>query len=122
MRKTVLGAALLIIIFSCILVNYAVLNKALSRVSEDILYAQKLIENGKSEEAAKTINETQKYWQSREVYFFSFMNHDKVESVSSLIQELKFALTDGQYGNFEAVYQHVKELLEMEKISIRSIL
>ena len=122
MRKTVLGAALLTIIFSCILVNNAVLNKVLLRVVNDIQYAQQFAENENREEAVQKVNEVQYYWHSAEMYFLSYMNHDEVESISSSIQELKFALTDGQTGNFEAVYQHIEDLLEMEKISLKRIL
>jgi len=122
MRKTILGIALLIIIFSCILVNNAVLDKVLSKVINDTRYAQEFNENGNREEAVQRISAVQDYWLSMEIYFFSYMNHDDVENVYSSIQELKFALIDGQKGNFESVYQHVEDLLEMEKISIKSIL
>lgn len=122
MRKTILGVALLIIIFSCILVNNAVLDKVLLRVVNDIQYAQQFAENEDRVEAVQKINEVQYYWHNAEMYFLSYMNHDVVESVYSSIQELKFALTDGQTGNFEAVYQHIEDLLEMEKISLKSIL
>lgn len=125
MRKTLSGAALLLILLCAAIFNSHYQKRFLGDMLDEAADAEKLVYSGNVEAGLETLYSLLNRWDAWEEYSHVFIRHTDVEEVSSSFYELLSDLcendTGSARGSFLSLRHSIESIIKMEQPRFGSI-
>ena len=124
MKKELIAALLLILLFSGTLVNIGINDKMMQRLNAEVKDAYDSAASGDWDTAQQRLDTAISHWLSMDGYTHIFIRHSEIDGTSDAFYELLSAIEEGDalspaYGK---LLYHIDSISGMEHVSIGSIL
>ena len=107
MKKELIAAVLLAVIFAGVMLNIRASEKIVSSLMSEVDAAYAQLKSGDSESAAETLDKAIEHWLTLDGYTHIFIRHSEINST-----------TEGSYG---LLSETLRSIMTMEQISLGSI-
>jgi hypothetical protein len=125
MKKEILAAALLVLIFAGSLVNLYYLNRLTEELTEQVNQAKTCVESGDWEKAAEFAESATELWANSDSYTHIVLRHSEINSASDAFYELLGGIYAENYGDSigaaRMLLDHIESITKMEEIRFGSI-
>lgn len=125
MKKEIIAGILLIAVFAASLFNIGVNRRCFSELEDEIRETYELAAHDESELARKRSEEAVAHWERLDSYTRIFIGHADVDSVNEAIymfcSDVYSGDTDRLRGSYGYLTSCLDDLIETERISLRSI-
>lgn len=126
MKKEIFAAATLILLATISAWNLHHAQKLTSELSQTVEASLEMALNGQWEQASMLAENAAEKWNSADTYTHIFMSHNEVElatdAFGDYLGELYRNDLGGTRGAHQKLIEHIKNIYEMERLTLRSIL
>lgn len=121
MKKTVMGCAILALIFAACLINISYQSRILSDIEEYLSDAESHLLSGQADMAEQSVLKAIDYWNSLEGYTHVFIRHTDIDAASDAFYDLLSELGNDPRGSLMKLRARLDSIRKMERLSIGSI-
>ncbi|MEG1492019.1 MAG: DUF4363 family protein [Oscillospiraceae bacterium] len=123
MKREITACAILLAILVLSLINIRFIDEKTQSLIGDVVLAEKLVDAGKSEEAAKQIESSLKRWRALHLYTRIMFRQSEEDIITEAYFEVLSELDDADSSPsaFAMLTEQLKRLADMEHITPESI-
>lgn len=125
MKKEIVAAALLLLIFAGVLVNIRVNERIVSSLIDEVDLSYESLKSGDTVKAARQLDAAIEHWLKLDGYTHIFIRHSEINSTTDAFYGFKSDVcsgdTDAAEGSYGLLRETLLSLMTMEQISLGSI-
>lgn len=125
MKKEITALSLLILLFAGSLLNLYCLDKTIDGVKQEVDSSYDSFLSGDSTAAAEELEKAIMRWEDASTYTYIVVRHSEIDSTSEALFETLGLVKEGEHGEAEGAYRslfyHLKNLVDMERVTLGSI-
>ena len=125
MKKELIAAVLLAVIFAGVLLNIRASEKIVSSLMSEVDAAYAQLKSGDSESAAETLDKAIEHWLTLDGYTHIFIRHSEINSTTEDFFQFRSDIGSGDADAAEVSYgllsETLRSIMTMEQISLGSI-
>lgn len=125
MKKELIAAVLLAVIFAGVMLNIRASEKIVSSLMNEVDAAYAQLKSGDSESAVKTIDRAIEHWLTLDGYTHIFIRHSEINSTTEAFFQFKSDIgsgdADAAEGSYGLLSETLRSIMTMEQISLGSI-
>lgn len=125
MKKEIVAAVLLLLLFAGVLVNIRVNEDIVSSLIDEVDASYESLKNGDTEKAAEQLDVAIEHWLTLDGYTHIFIRHSEINATTDAFYGYRADVGDGDADTAAGSYGLLKEtlfsLMTMEQISLGSI-
>ena len=125
MKKELIAAVLLAVIFAGVMLNIRASERIVSSLMSEVDAAYAQLKGGDNESAVKTIDRTIERWLMLDGYTHIFIRHSEINSTTEAFFQFKSDIGSGDADAVEGSYgllsETLRSIMTMEQISLGSI-
>lgn len=125
MKKELIAAVLLAVIFAGVMLNIRASEKIVSSLMSEVDAAYVQLKSGDSESAAETLDKAIEHWLTLDGYTHIFIRHSEINSTTEAFFQFRSDIGSGDADTAEGSYgllsETLRSIMTMEQISLGSI-
>lgn len=125
MKKELIAAVLLAVIFAGVMLNIRASEKIVSSLMSEVDAAYAQLKGGDNESAVKTIDRAIERWLTLDGYTHIFIRHSEINSTTEAFFQFKSDIgsgdADAAEGSYGLLSETLRSIMTMEQISLGSI-
>ncbi len=125
MKKEIISALLLLLIFSAVLVNIRINERIVSSLINEVDMSYKNLKNGNKDKAMQQLDTAIEHWLNLDGYTHIFIRHSEINSTTDAFYGFRSDVGSGDADAANGSYGLLKEtllsLMTMEQISLGSV-
>ena len=125
MKKEIISALLLLLIFSGVLVNIRINERIVSSLINEIDMSYENLKNGNTDKAMQQLDTAIEHWLNLDGYTHIFIRHSEINSTTDAFYGFRSDVGSGDADAANGSYGLLKEtllsLMTMEQISLGSV-
>lgn len=125
MKKEIVAAALLAVLFAGVIINIRVSEKLALELTDEINDAYESLLLGETELSRSQTNAAIEHWLELDLYTHIFIRHSEINSTTEAFFQFKTDVfsgdADAAAGSYGLLKETLRSLMTMEQISIGSI-
>lgn len=125
MKKEIISALLLLLIFSGVLVNIRINERIVSSLINEVDMSYENLKNGNEDKAMQQLDTAIEHWLNLDGYTHIFIRHSEINSTTDAFYGFRSDVGSGDADSAEGSYGLLKEtllsLMTMEQISLGSV-
>ncbi len=125
MKKELIAAVLLAVIFAGVMLNIRASEKIVSSLMSEVDAAYAQLKSGNSESAAETLDKAIERWLMLDGYTHIFIRHSEINSTTEAFFQFKSDIgsgdADAAEGSYGLLSETLRSIMTMEQISLGSI-
>lgn len=125
MKKEITALTLLILLFAGSLLNLHCLDKTIDGVKQKVDDSYESFLSGDSTAAAEKLEKAITRWEDASSYTYIVIRHSEIDSTSEALFQTLGLVKEGEHGEAEGAYRslfyHLKNLVDMERVTLGSI-
>ena len=125
MKKELIAAVLLAVIFAGVMLNIRASERIVSALMSEVDAAYAQLKGGDNESAVKTIDRAIEHWLMLDGYTHIFIRHSEINSTTEAFFQFKSDIgsgdADAAEGSYGLLSDTLRSILTMEQISLGSI-
>ncbi len=125
MKKEILSALLLLLIFSGVLVNIRINERIVSSLINEVDMSYENLKNGNEDKAMQQLDTAIEHWLNLDGYTHIFIRHSEINSTTDAFYGFRSDVGSGDADAASGSYGLLKEtllsLMTMEQISLGSV-
>ncbi len=125
MKKELIAAVLLAVIFAGVMLNIRASEKIVSSLMSEVDAAYAQLKSGNSENAAETLDKAIEHWLTLDGYTHIFIRHSEINSTTEAFFQFRSDIGSGDADDAEGSYgllsETLRSIMTMEQISLGSI-
>ncbi len=125
MKKEIISALLLLLIFSGVLVNIRINERIVSSLINEVDMSYKNLKNGNKDKAMQQLDTAIEHWLNLDGYTHIFIRHSEINSTTDAFYGFRSDVGSGDADAANGSYGLLKEtllsLMTMEQISLGSV-
>ena len=125
MKKELIAAVLLAVIFAGVMLNIRASEKIVSSLMSEVDAAYAQLKSGDSESAAETLDKAIEHWLTLDGYTHIFIRHSEINSTTEAFFQFRSDIGSGDADAAECSYgllsETLRSIMTMEQISLGSI-
>ncbi len=125
MKKEIVAAVLLLLLFAGVLVNIRVNENIVSSLIDEVDASYESLKNGDTEKADEQLDAAIEHWLTLDGYTHIFIRHSEINATTDAFYGYRADVGDGDADTAAGSYGLLKEtllsLMTMEQISLGSI-
>ncbi len=125
MKKELIAAVLLAVIFAGVMLNIRASEKIVSSLMSEVDAAYAQLKSGDSESAAETLDKAIERWLMLDGYTHIFIRHSEINSTTEAFFQFKSDIgsgdADAAEGSYGLLSETLRSIMTMEQISLGSI-
>lgn len=125
MKKELIAAVLLAVIFAGVMLNIRASEKIVSSLMSEVDAAYAQLQCGDNESAVKTIDRAIEHWLTLDGYTHIFIRHSEINSTTEAFFQFKSDIgsgdADAAEGSYGLLSETLRSIMTMEQISLGSI-
>ena len=126
MKKELIAAVLLAVIFAGVMLNIRASEKIVSSLMSEVDAAYAQLKSGDSESAAETLDKAIERWLMLDGYTHIFIRHSEINSTTEAFFQFKSDIgsgdADAAEGSYGLLSETLRSIMTMEQISLGSIM
>ena len=126
MLREKIALGLLLALIAAAFINIAYMVKLADKIIDGINSIEKLSQKEQFDSAESVFNETMKLWNNNKVYTGIFLRHPEIDSAYDCFYDILAEIQQGEKDCIPALCEklryHIRCIVDMERISLRSIL
>lgn len=125
MKKEIISALLLLLIFSGVLINIRINERIVSSLINEVDMSYENLKNGNEDKAMQQLDTAIEHWLSLDGYTHIFIRHSEINSTTDAFYGFRSDVGSGDADAANGSYGLLKEtllsLMTMEQISLGSV-
>lgn len=125
MKKELIAAVLLAVIFAGVMLNIRASERIVSSLMSEVDAAYAQLKGGDNESAVKTIDRAIERWLTLDGYTHIFIRHSEINSTTEAFFQFKSDIgsgdADAAEGSYGLLSETLRSIMTMEQISLGSI-
>lgn len=125
MKKELIAAVLLAVIFAGVMLNIRASERIVSSLMSEVDAAYAQLKGGDNESAVKTIDRAIERWLTLDGYTHIFIRHSEINSTTEAFFQFKSDIGSGDAdaadGSYGLLSETLRSIMTMEQISLGSI-
>lgn len=125
MKKEIVAALLLLLIFSGVLINIRINERIVSSLINEVDMSYENLKNGNEDKAMQQLDTAIEHWLNLDGYTHIFIRHSEINSTTDAFYGFRSDVGSGDADSAEGSYGLLKEtllsLMTMEQISLGSV-
>lgn len=125
MKKELIAAVLLAVIFAGVMLNIRASERIVSSLMSEVDAAYAQLKGGDNESAVKTIDRAIEHWLTLDGYTHIFIRHSEINSTTEAFFQFKSDIgsgdADAAEGSYGLLSETLRSIMTMEQISLGSI-
>lgn len=125
MKKELIAAVLLAVIFAGVMLNIRASEKIVSSLMSEVDAAYAQLKSGDSESAAETLDKAIEHWLTLDGYTHIFIRHSEINSTTEAFFQFRSDIGSGDAdtadGSYGLLSETLRSIMTMEQISLGSI-
>ena len=125
MKKELIAAVLLAIIFAGVMLNIRASEKIVSSLMSEVDAAYAQLKSGDSKSAAETLDKAIEHWLTLDGYTHIFIRHSEINSTTEAFFQFRSDIgsgdADAAEGSYGLLSETLRSIMTMEQISLGSI-
>lgn len=125
MKKELIAAVLLAVIFAGVMLNIRASERIVSSLMSEVDAAYAQLQSGDNESAVKTIDRAIEHWLMLDGYTHIFIHHSEINSTTEAFFQFKSDIgsgdADAAEGSYGLLSETLRSIMTMEQISLGSI-
>lgn len=127
MKKEIVAAVLLLLLFAGVLVNIRVNENIVSSLIDEVDASYESLKNGDTEKAAEQLDAAIEHWLTLDGYTHIFIRHSEINATTDAFYGYRADVGDGDgdadtaAGSYGLLKETLLSLMTMEQISLGSI-
>lgn len=125
MKKELIAAVLLAVIFAGVMLNIRASEKIVSSLMGEVDAAYAQLKSGDSESAAETLDKAIEHWLTLDGYTHIFIRHSEINSTTEAFFQFRSDIGSGDAdavdGSYGLLSETLRSIMTMEQISLGSI-
>lgn len=125
MKKELIAAVLLAVIFAGVMLNIRASEKIVSSLMSEVDAAYAQLQSGDNESAVKTIDRAIEHWLMLDGYTHIFIRQSEINSTTEAFFQFKSDIgsgdADAAEGSYGLLSETLRSIMTMEQISLGSI-
>lgn len=125
MKKEIISALLLLLIFSGVLVNIRINERIVSSLINEVDMSYENLKNGNEDKAMQQLDTAIEHWLNLDGYTHIFIRHSEINSTTDAFYSFRSDVGSGDADAANGSYGLLKEtllsLMTMEQISLGSV-
>ena len=125
MKKELIAAVLLAVIFAGVMLNIRASERIVSSLMSEVDAAYAQLKGGDNESAVKTIDRAIERWLTLDGYTHIFIRHSEINSTTEAFFQFKSDIgsgdADAAEGSYRLLSETLRSIMTMEQISLGSI-
>ena len=125
MKKELIAAVLLAVIFAGVMLNIRASERIVSSLMSEVDAAYAQLKGGDNESAVKTIDGAIEHWLTLDGYTHIFIRHSEINSTTEAFFQFRSDIGSGDAdaadGSYGLLSETLRSIMTMEQISLGSI-
>lgn len=125
MKKELIAAVLLAVIFAGVMLNIRASERIVSSLMSEVDAAYAQLKGGDNESAVKTIDRAIEHWLTLDGYTHIFIRHSEINSTTEAFFQFRSDIgsgdADAAEGSYGLLSETLRSIMTMEQISLGSI-
>lgn len=125
MKKELIAAVLLAVIFAGVMLNIRASEKIVLSLMQEVDSSYAQLQSGDNESAVKTIDRAIEHWLTLDGYTHIFIRHSEINSTTEAFFQFKSDIgsgdADAAEGSYGLLSETLRSIMTMEQISLGSI-
>ena len=126
MKKEIISALLLLLIFSGVLVNIRINERIVSSLINEVDMSYENLKNGNEDKAMQQLDTAIEHWLNLDGYTHIFIRHSEINSTTDAFYGFRSDVgggdADAANGSYGLLKETLLSLMTMEQISLGSIM
>ena len=125
MKKELIAAVLLAVIFAGVMLNIRASEKIVLSLMQEVDSSYAQLQSGDNESAVKTLDKAIEHWLTLDGYTHIFIRHSEINSTTEAFFQFRSDIgsgdADAAEGSYGLLSETLRSIMTMEQISLGSI-